>query len=192
MDEYGDDDDEYCEEDVDWHTGDCDDELEESAHTVDLRQMRSLVYQQVAVHEARELLSRVTRDRGYFPVVGSGAFDGLAQPSTDRKPAQSRGKGKKGKRKGNTSSHKGGTFQTLVHLESCQNHRPHVQSFAHRRPRSVRLKLAQLVVDNIALLGFVLISACCVAKFDILHQDVPTKEKRLPFHMANVHLVHTL
>ena len=28
------DDAEYCEDDVDWHTGECDDELEESAHTV--------------------------------------------------------------------------------------------------------------------------------------------------------------
>ena len=37
--------------------------------------------------------------RGYFHVVGIGAFDGLAQPSTDRKPAKFRGKGKKGKRK---------------------------------------------------------------------------------------------
>ena len=41
-------------------------------------------------------------------VVGIGAFDGLAQPSTDRKPAKSRGKGKKGKRKGKSSSQKGG------------------------------------------------------------------------------------
>ena len=45
--------------------------------------------------EARELLARVKSARGYFPVVGTGAFDGLAQPSTDRKPARSRGKGKK-------------------------------------------------------------------------------------------------
>ena len=54
---------------------------------------------------ARELLSRVKSARGYFPVVGIGAFDGLAQPSTDRKPAKSRGKDRKGKRKGETSSH---------------------------------------------------------------------------------------
>ena len=38
--------------------------------------------------------------RGYVLVVGIGAFDGLAQPSTDRKPAKSRGKGRKGARKG--------------------------------------------------------------------------------------------
>ena len=42
--------------------------------------------------EARELLTRVKSARGYFPVVGIGAFDGLVQPSTDRKPAKSRGK----------------------------------------------------------------------------------------------------
>ena len=34
IDEYGDDDDEYYEDDVGWHTGDCNDELEESAYTV--------------------------------------------------------------------------------------------------------------------------------------------------------------
>ena len=38
--------------------------------------------------EARELLARVKSARGYFPVVGVGAFDGLAQPSTDRKPCK--------------------------------------------------------------------------------------------------------
>ena len=63
--------------------------------------------------EARELPARVKSARGYFPVVGIGAFDGLAQPSTDRKPAKSRGKGKKGKRKGKSSSHKGGKPTSL-------------------------------------------------------------------------------
>ena len=34
IDEYGDDYDEFCEDDVEWHTGDCDDGMEESAYTV--------------------------------------------------------------------------------------------------------------------------------------------------------------
>ena len=34
-------------------------------------------------------------------VVGIGAFDGLAQPSTDRKPAKSRGKARRARGKGN-------------------------------------------------------------------------------------------
>ena len=38
-------------------------------------------------------------------------------------------------------------------------------------------------MDDITLLVFVLINACCVDKWDIVHQNVPTKEKRLPFHM---------
>ena len=63
--------------------------------------------------EARELLARVKSARGYFPVVGIGAFVGLAQPSTDRKPVKSRGKGKKGKRKGKSSSQKGGKLTSL-------------------------------------------------------------------------------
>ena len=45
--------------------------------------------------EGRELLSRVMGARGYFTVVGTGAFPGLAQSSTDRNPAESRGKGKR-------------------------------------------------------------------------------------------------
>ena len=60
--------------------------------------------------EARELLSRVKSARGHFFVVGVGAFDGLAQPSIDRKLAKSRGKGKKGQWKGQASSHKCGKF----------------------------------------------------------------------------------
>ena len=56
---------------------------------------------------------RVKRVRGCSLVVGSGACDGLSQPSNDRKPATSRRKGKKGKRTGKTSSHNGGQFSNL-------------------------------------------------------------------------------
>ena len=62
--------------------------------------------------EARELLTRVKSARGYFP-VGIGAFDGLAQAPTDRKPAKSRGKGEKGKRKGKSSYQKDGKSPSL-------------------------------------------------------------------------------
>ena len=127
--------------------------------------------------EARELLSRVKSDRGYFPVVGIGAFYGLAQPSTDRKPAKSRGKSKKGKKKGKSSEQKGGKSTNLGTPASCQNHTPHVPNLVLRCPRSVRLRLAQLVVDHITLLVFVQISACCVDKLDIVHQNGPTKEE---------------
>ena len=44
--------------------------------------------------EARERLSRVKNARSYFHAVGVCAFDGHAQPSTGRKLAKSRGKGK--------------------------------------------------------------------------------------------------
>ena len=63
--------------------------------------------------EARELLARVKSARDYFPFVGIGAFDGLAQPSTDRKTVKSRGKSKKGKRKGKSSSQKSGKPTSL-------------------------------------------------------------------------------
>ena len=63
--------------------------------------------------EAREILARVKSGRGYFPVVGIGAFDGLVQPSTDRIPVKSHGKGKKGKRKEKSSSQKSGRPTSL-------------------------------------------------------------------------------
>ena len=82
--------------------------------------------------------------------------------------------------------------QTLVHLEFCRNHKHHVQSLVLRCPRNVRLKLVCLVVGHIMLLVFVLISACCVGKWDIVLPNVPTKEKRLHFHLANGRLVPKL
>ena len=121
-------DDDYYEEDVDWYTGDCDDGLDETACTAgtppdDQNFLNSLManwktlmfLHHKCMHRqvARELLARVKSAIGYFLVVGIGAFDGLAQPSTDRKPARSRGKGKKGKRKGKSSSHKGGQPTSL-------------------------------------------------------------------------------
>ena len=88
--------------------GDCDDELDETAYTAgtptdgaelleqfegcleDADASVSHVYALASrsFHEARELLARVKSARGYFPVVGIGAFDGLAQPSSDRKPCK--------------------------------------------------------------------------------------------------------
>ena len=79
--------------------------------------------------EARELVTRVESARGYGPVVGIGAFDGLPQPSIDRKPAKSRGKGKKSKRKGKSSSHISGKCPNLC---TPGVHRPHVPSLVHR------------------------------------------------------------
>ena len=48
------------------------------------------------------------------------------------------------------------------------------------------------MVDHITLFVFVLISACCVDKWDIVLQNVPTKVNRLLSHLENVHLVPTL
>ena len=124
MDEYGKDDDAYYEDDVEWHTGGCDDGLEESQYTVghptddtelleqfdgNLEDADASAFQVYAAasrgfQEARDFLSRV---RGFVLVVGIGVFDGLAQPSTNRKPAKSRGEGKKGKRR-RKSSNQGG------------------------------------------------------------------------------------
>ena len=121
-----------CEDDVEWHTGDCNDELDESAYAVghptddpelleqfdgnleDADASASPVRPSASrsFQEARDLLSRAKSARGDV-LVGIGALDCLAQPFTDRKPVKSRGKGKKGKRKGKLSSHKSGKFPNL-------------------------------------------------------------------------------
>ena len=41
------------------------------------------------------------------------------------------------------------------------------------------------MVDHITLLGFVLVIACCVAKLGVVHQNAPTRIRRLHFHVAN-------
>ena len=117
--EYEDDDDDYYEEDVDWYTGDCDDELDETAYTVMviwktlMRLHLKRMHRQVAVfkkHVGFWLASRVPEGIFLLLLV---LFDGLAQPSTDRKLVKSRDKGKKGKRKGDSSAQKGGKPTSL-------------------------------------------------------------------------------
>ena len=210
--EYEDDDDDNYEDDVDWYAGDCDDELDDTAHTAgtptddpelleqfdgnleDADASASQVYASASrTQEARELLARVKSGRGYFPVVGIGAFDGLAQPSTDRKPVKVSWQRQEGQEERKVLfSEKVANRQVWVHLAFCQKHRAHVSSLVLRCPRSVRLRLVQLVVDHIMLLVSVLISACCVDKWDIVLQNVPTKGNRLLSHLENVHLAPVL
>ena len=150
--EYEDDDDEYYEEDVHWYIGDCDDELHETAYTVgtptddpelleqfdgnleDADASASHVYAPASrrFQEARELLSLVESARGYFPVVGIGAFDGLAEPSTGHKPATSRGKSKKRK----SSSQKCGKSTNLGTPGIFPN--PQTLRSESRRPMSMK------------------------------------------------------
>ena len=89
-------------------------------------------------------------------------------------------KATKARGKGNPLRRRVESRQTWVHLASCQNHRPHVPSLVLRCPRSVRLRLAQLVVDHITLLVFVLICACCR---EVGHRasDCPNKRKMTAF-----------
>ena len=79
------------------------DEVMEYANLEDADASASQVYASASCsfQETHELLSRVKSAIRCFLVVGVCAFDGLAQPSTDR------GKGKKGKRKLKSSSQKG-------------------------------------------------------------------------------------
>ena len=107
-----DDDDDYCEEDVDWYTGDFDDELDENACTAggptddpelleqfdgnleDADASASQVYAQ----EARELLARVKSARGYFLLVLVLLMAWLSHPLIENLQSLVA----KGKRKGKT------------------------------------------------------------------------------------------
>ena len=151
------------------------------------------MHRQVAVFKKHVSFWLVTRvPEAIFLWLVLVLFDGSAQPSTDLKPAKYCGKGKKGKRKGKSFLRKVENRQAWVHLAFCPNHRTHVSSLVLRCPSSVQLRLTQLVVDHITLLVFVLISAFCVDMWDIVLQNVPTKGKRLPSHLENVHLVPML
>ena len=143
--------------------------------------LASQVYASATRHfqEACEVPSRVKSARGDFPFVCMGAFDGLAQPSSDLQSLEARAR--RARRKERLLSAVVASLKTLVHLESCQRHQPHVRNLVHQCTRNVRQKLARLVVDHITLLGFVLISACCVAELGIMRQHVPTKGKATPF-----------
>ena len=89
-----DDDDDNFEEDVDWNTGDCDDELDDTAYTAGTQTDEPELLEQFdgnledadastsqvsasasrSFDEARELLARVKSARGYFPVVWHWCF----------------------------------------------------------------------------------------------------------------------
>ena len=100
--EYEDNDDDHYEEDVDWYAGDCDDELDDTAYTAgtptddpelleqfdgnleDADASASQVYASArrSFQEARDLLACLKSARGYFLVVGIGAFDGFHRSKT--------------------------------------------------------------------------------------------------------------
>ena len=118
--------------------------------------------------EARELLSRVKSARSYFPVVGIDIVGGLAQPSTDRKVSRHKQEGQEETKDFSVKRWKvSRPWYTWSLAETPTSH----SDMVHRCPRSVRQKLAQLEVYHITLLGFVVISACCLAKMDIAHQN---------------------
>ena len=142
--------------------------------------------------EARELLSRLESARGYFPVVGSGAFNGLAQPSTDRKPAKSRDNSKKGKRKGKSSSQKGGQSPNLG--TSGILPKPQTSRFESRPPMSNKRPTEVGATRGGPHHAPRLRPDQCTLCRQVGHRasECPTKEKRLHFHLAQGHLVHML
>ena len=132
--------------------------------------------------ETRELLSRVESARGYFPVIGIGSFDALAQPSPDRRPAKSLGKGKKGKRNRNSSSQKSGkstwhldkTTDLTFRVSESPTEAGATRGGPHHAPhfRPDQFMLCRQIGHRAS--------------------DCPNKGKRLHFHLANRHLVPML
>ena len=125
------------------------------------------MHQQVAVFKKHVNFCRVKSARGYFLVVGIVILTAWLRHPLIASRQSLVAKARRAKEMG----------------------RPHVPNLVLQCPRSVWLKLAQLVVDHITLLVFVLTSACRVDKLDIVHQNAPTKEKRLHCHLAKGHLV---
>ena len=125
----------------------------------------------------RVLLARAKSAGGYIPVVGIGVFltSGLSHPLIEMLQSLV-AKARRARGKENPLLRKVENRQDWVHQDFCRNHRHHVQSLGLQCPRNVRLKLVCLVVGHIMLLVFVLISACCVGKLDIVLPNVPTKE----------------
>ena len=151
--EYEDDDDDYYEEDVDWYTGDCDDELDETAYTVMviwttlMRLHLKRMHRQVAVlkkHVSFWLASRVPE--GIFLLVLVVLTVWFSHPLIENLQSLV-AKARRIRGKEISLLRKVENRQAWVHLAFCQNHRPHVLSPVLRCPRSVRPKLAQLVVD---------------------------------------------
>ena len=142
--------------------------------------------------EAPELLARVKSARGYFPVAGIGAFDGLAQPSNVRNPVKSRGKGKKGKRKGKSSSQKGGkptSLGTPGILSKTQSSRAESRPpMSKKRPTQ-----ASTIRGGPHHVPRLRRDQCMLCRqVDIVLQNVPTKGNRLLSQLENVHLVPML
>ena len=131
--------------------------------------------------EARELLTRVKSARGYFPVVGIGAFDGLAQPSTDRKPAKNRGKGKNGKRKRKSSYQKDGKSPIFGSLGILSE--PHTSRSESRPPTSKKRPTETGVSRGGPLHAPRLRPDQCMLCREMGHRAsvCPTIEKRRPF-----------
>ena len=94
------------------------------------------MHEQVAVYKKHVSFWLVFKSaRGYFPVVGIGAFDGLAQPYPLIASLQSLvAKARRARGKGNPLLQKGGKRQTWVHLASCQ--KPQTSRSESRPPMS--------------------------------------------------------
>ena len=210
--EYEDNDDDHHEEDVDSDTGECDDELDDTAYTAgtptedrelleqfdgnleDADASTSQVYASASrsFQEARELLARVKSARGYYSVVGIGVFDGFAQPSTDRKPAKSRGKGRKEKRKGNNVSQKGGKPTRLGTLGILP--KPQTSRVESRPPRSKKRPTDADATRGGPHHAPHLRPDQCMLCRQVGHRasECPNKGKLTAFHLENVHLVPML
>ena len=148
----------------------------------------SQVYESTSrsIQEARELLARVKSAISYYLVVGIGAFDGLAQPSTARKPAKSGGKSKKGKRKRKSSLRKVEKPSSLGTLGILP--KPQTSRFESRPPMSKkRLAEAGATRGGPHHAPRRRPDQCMLCRqVGPRAFDCPNKGKRLPFHLENV------
>ena len=181
-------DEEYYEDNVDWYTGDDRDELEESAHTVGPRPDDPELLDQfdgnledadasashVYASDSNELLSHVKSAKGYSPLAGIGASETCKVSRQGQERQEER------------IDFSVRRFHILVHQEFCQKLPSRSEPPPPMYKKPTETGTARGGPHHAPRLP------SCSAKFGIVHQNVPTKEKRLTCHLTNVHLVHVL
>ena len=124
--------------------------------------------------EARDLLSRVPSAGGYFPEVGTGAFDGLALLLANQKTAKSRGTGKKDRRKSKASPRTGKTERLRAPNFFPKSLASRAESYPpvpRTSPKRLEFSVADIIMHHVC----VLISACFAAKLNIEQLIAPKR-----------------
>ena len=184
--------------DGEWHPGEDNDDQEEPVDSVSSRQMNHnprnsltaprmtlsqhqhmCVQMQAGVSERHsDLMSRVPSAGGYFPEVGTGAFDGLALLLANQKTAKSRGTGRKDRRKSKASPRTGKTERLRAPNFFPKSLAARAESYPpvpRNSPKRLEFSVADIILHHVS----VLISACFAVKLNIEQLIAPKTKTRV-------------